>query len=113
MAKLTQDEARKLYEDGILTAKAVRAMEEKGMIARPKNRERFYLATADGQYVIPTLSFTGAKGVVKSESMTKFKTAFEGLLKTHGISEHDIVKPTENEEPSDDSSPTVEGVAND
>tara|TARA_X000001382_G_scaffold119911_1_gene101063 strand:- start:1335 stop:1613 length:279 start_codon:yes stop_codon:yes gene_type:complete len=82
MGKITMKEAHDLHEKGLLDDKALKEMQNSGMVGtRTRHSERRVIKTSKGTYVTPQLYFRGlTKGGEYSKKMTEFRTEFDKLV---------------------------------
>ena len=80
MGKLTVAEAEQLKETGVLSARAVKEMQDSGLVSSRKRNSRRYMKTKTGGWVSPQLYFQGLKGAEYSKKMSEFREEFNTLL---------------------------------
>jgi hypothetical protein len=80
MGKLTVAEAEQLEKEGVLTSKAIKEMQDSGLVSTRKRNTRRYMKTADGNWVCPQLYFQGLNGSDYSKKMIEFRNRFNNLL---------------------------------
>ena len=76
MGKLTVAEAEQLEKEGVLTSKAIKEMQDSGLVSTRKRNTRRYMKTAEGNWVCPQLYFQGLKGSEYSKKMVEFRNRF-------------------------------------
>ena len=80
MGKLTVAEAEQLEKQGVLSNKAIKEMQDSGLVSTRKRNTRRYMKTANGTWVCPQLYFQGLNGNDYSKRMTEFRDKFNTLL---------------------------------
>jgi len=80
MGKLTIAEAEQLEKEGVLSQKAIKEMQDSGLVSTRKRNTRRYMKTADGNWVCPQLYFQGLNGSEYSKKMVEFRNRFNNLL---------------------------------
>jgi hypothetical protein len=81
MARLTQNQAERLLDDGVLSQKSYKELQERGMIAEGKRQQRLTIMhTESGKKVNPTLVFRGGQGQEDSEKMKALRNEFWKLV---------------------------------
>lgn len=80
MGKLTVAEAEQLQKEGVLSQKAIKEMQDSGLVSTRKRNTRRYMKTAEGNWVCPQLYFQGLNGSEYSKRMIEFRTKFNTLL---------------------------------
>jgi hypothetical protein len=85
MGKITMKEAHELHEKGLLDDKALKEMQNSGMVGtRTRSSERRVMKTSKGAYVTPQLYFRGlTKGGEYSKKMTEFRSEFHKLVEKY------------------------------
>ena len=89
MGRLTIDEVDKMKEAGVLTDKAVKEMQNSGLVgSRKRGTRRFMKKTGlkNGAKVYPQLYFSGfGKGNKYTTDMTKLREDFNKLIQKYTI----------------------------
>ena len=80
MAKLTVAEAQSLHDEGVLSASALKEMQDKGLVSTRTRNEKRVMKTADGGYVTPQFYFQGLKGQSYSKKMTDLRSKVQTLF---------------------------------
>jgi len=80
MGKITVAEAEELADQGILTHKAIKEMQDSGLVSIRKRNTRRYMKTANGTWVCPQLYFQGLNGKDYSKKMAEFRDKFNTLV---------------------------------
>ena len=87
MGRLTIDEVDKMKEAGVLTDKAVKEMQDSGLVgSRKRGTRRFMKKTGlkNGTKVFPQLYFSGfGKGNPYSKDMKELRSKFSELIKPY------------------------------
>ena len=83
MGKLTVAEAEQLQKEGVLSIKAVKEMQDSGLVSSRKRNTRRYMKTANGGWVCPQLYFQGLNGAEYSKRMVEFREKFNVLVQEY------------------------------
>jgi|TARA_R100000501_G_C2595900_1_gene94449 hypothetical protein len=83
MGKLTVAEAEQLEKEGVLSSKAIKEMQNSGLVSSRKRNTRRYMKTANGSWVCPQLYFQGLKGAEYSKKMVEFREKFNTLVQKY------------------------------
>ena len=83
MGKLTVAEAEQLEKEGVLSAKAIKEMQNSGLVSSRKRNTRRYMKTANGNWVCPQLYFQGLNGSEYSKKMIEFREKFNALAQKY------------------------------
>jgi len=85
MGKLTVAEAEQLRKEGVLNDKAIKEMQDSGLVSSRKRNTRRYMKTANGTWVCPQLYFQGLNGKDYSKKMVEFRNKFNTLVQQYTI----------------------------
>jgi hypothetical protein len=85
MGKLTVAEAEQLRKEGVLNDKAIKEMQDSGLVSSRKRNTRRYMKTANGTWVCPQLYFQGLNGKDYSKKMVEFRDKFNTLVQQYTI----------------------------
>ena len=83
MGKISSKEASALVKEGILSDKAIEAMEKRKMVSKKRSSVKRYMKTEDGVLVEPNLYFRGAKGTKPSKQMNEFVSKYNELIEKY------------------------------
>tara|TARA_R100000789_G_C2997285_1_gene147802 strand:+ start:932 stop:1207 length:276 start_codon:yes stop_codon:yes gene_type:complete len=83
MGKLTVAEAEQLRKEGVLNDKAIKEMQDSGLVSSRKRNTRRYMKTANGTWVCPQLYFQGLNGKDYSKKMVEFRDKFNTLVQQY------------------------------
>ena len=83
MGKISSKEADALLKEGVLSKKAIEAMEKKKMVSKKRSSVKRYMKTEDGVLVEPNLYFRGAKGTKPSKQMNEFVSKYNELIEKY------------------------------
>ena len=85
MGKLTSANVETLKKEGILSATAVKEMEEKGLVSSKRRSNKKYIKTANGKLVSPLLYFQGIGKDKYSKRMMELRDEFNSLVSKYAI----------------------------
>jgi len=83
MGNLTETQAKKLVEKGVLDNETFNQMLADGLISEGRGATRRYVKTEDGTWVSPMLYFAGLSGAKYSKEMLKLKVEVNKVIKKH------------------------------
>jgi hypothetical protein len=92
MGKLTVAEAEQLAEQGVLSNKAIKEMQDSGLVSTRKRNTRRYMKTANGTWVCPQLYFQGLNGNDYSKKMVEFRDKFNALVTEYATQRNNKTK---------------------
>tara|TARA_R110002020_G_scaffold175963_1_gene367950 strand:+ start:435 stop:713 length:279 start_codon:yes stop_codon:yes gene_type:complete len=92
MGKLTVAEAEQLAEQGVLSNKAIKEMQDSGLVSTRKRNTRRYMKTANGTWVCPQLYFQGLNGKDYSKKMVEFRDKFNALVTEYATQRNNKTK---------------------
>jgi hypothetical protein len=80
MGKLTVAETEQLQKAGVLSTKAVKEMQDKGLVSTRRKNSRRFMKTSNGNLVSPQLYFQGIGKDKYSSDMSELKEKFNALV---------------------------------
>jgi len=80
MAKLTVAEAESLHKEGVLSASALKEMQDKGLVSTRTRNEKRVMKTAQGGFVTPQFYFQGLDGHEYSKKMQDLRGKVQTLI---------------------------------
>ena len=80
MAKLTVAEAESLHKEGVLSASALKEMQDKGLVSTRTRNEKRVMKTAQGGFVTPQFYFQGLDGHEYSKKMQDLRSKVQTLI---------------------------------
>lgn len=92
MGKLTVAEAEQLEKQGVLSNKAIKEMQDSGLVSTRKRNTRRYMKTANGTWVCPQLYFQGLNGKDYSKKMVEFRDKFNTLVTEYATERNNKTK---------------------
>jgi hypothetical protein len=92
MGKLTVAEAEQLEKQGVLSNKAIKEMQDSGLVSTRKRNTRRYMKTANGTWVCPQLYFQGLNGKDYSKKMMEFRDKFNALVTEYATERNNKTK---------------------
>ena len=85
MGKLTGNDVETLKKEGILSATAIKEMEDKGLVTSRRKSNKKYIKTANGKLVSPLLYFQGIGKDKYSKRMVELRDEFNSLVSKYAI----------------------------
>jgi|TARA_Y100000034_G_scaffold69568_1_gene83999 hypothetical protein len=83
MSKLSQKDADKLVESGILSDESIKEMQGSGFVSKKRTSTKRFMKTADGTWVSPMLYFRGGKNTKQSKKQNELVGKFNKLIEQY------------------------------
>jgi len=92
MGKLTVKQANELKDSGVITAETLTTLQKNGIVSTRTKRAERYIASKNGNWVIPVVYFRGLSGGGYSAEMTELKGKINDLIDSYTLTKDKITE---------------------